>query len=47
MVCSRCEWATVNLGGCWCVLESDLSGMGRFYKGEVVEYDAKKKKHKV
>jgi hypothetical protein len=26
---------------------SDWSGMGRFYKGEVVEYDAKKKKHKV
>lgn len=25
----------------------DLGGMGRFYKGEVVEYDAKKKKHKV
>ncbi len=37
----------MNLGGSGCVLVSDLGGMGRFYKGEVMEYDAKKKKHKV
>lgn len=37
----------INLPLMVSVFISDRTNSGRFYEGEVVEYDAKKKKHKV